>query len=45
MLTEGSIAIPNIQKCDLFLAPYISKTNRRNKSFNKNWKYKRPYIA
>ena len=43
MLAECSTTFPDIQEYYLFLALYISKINRRIKSFNKKWKYKRPY--
>ena len=43
MLMLRSIAFPNIQEYYLFLALYVSKINRRTKSFNKKIKkYKRP---
>ena len=41
MLAECSTAFPDIQENYLFLALYISKINRRIKSFNKKWKCKR----
>ena len=38
MLMLCSIAFPNIQEYYLFLAPYVSKINRRTKSVNKKIK-------